>query len=164
MADNPTFYNTTRGMTLAQRFDFYAVKSDGCWIWRGSVAGRSGYGKLGFNGRTLAAHRLSWELHRGPIQPGMVVCHHCDNPRCVKPDHLFIGTTLDNVRDKIAKGRDPRGERNTEARLTESQVRNILADKRSSREIGAAYGVSNTAIWLIKSGRKWKHISRGVNG
>jgi HNH endonuclease len=79
----------------------------GCWLWTGATAGHMGYGTIGAGGGTkLVAHRLSWELHhRKPIPDGMLVCHHCDTPRCVRPDHLFLGTHDDNMLDAAVKGR-----------------------------------------------------------
>lgn len=144
---------------LAERFAFYVQKGDGCWEWRGPKTSL-GYGKLCFNYKYLGAHRVSWELHRGPIGAGLFLCHKCDNPGCVNPDHLFLGTQMDNMRDKIAKGRDLYGEKNTEAKLKECQVREILRDTRSLKEIAADYDVSGTMIGFIKNGRKWKHVSR----
>lgn len=79
--------------------------SDGCWEWQGSRSGY-GYGTMKIAGAVVYAHRFSWELHFGLIPPRMFVCHHCDNPPCVRPDHLFVGTATDNARDRNAKGRD----------------------------------------------------------
>lgn len=82
--------------------------NDGCWIWTASVS-RAGYGDIWVGlrpgVRIIKVHRLSWEIHYGPIPDGLFVCHRCDNPRCVRPDHLFLGTHTDNMRDASAKGR-----------------------------------------------------------
>jgi hypothetical protein len=89
-----------------QRFWKYVVKTSGCWTWSGCV-NEHGYGIIGGeNSRdNVLAHRLSWMIHFGPIPDGLFVCHRCDNPPCVRPDHLFVGTNTDNIRDASAKGR-----------------------------------------------------------
>jgi len=79
-------------------------KSDGCWTWAGATWGR-GYGAFKHEGRQVYAHRFAWEMAKGPIPAGLFVCHHCDNPLCVRPDHLFLGTHTDNMRDASRKGR-----------------------------------------------------------
>ncbi len=92
-------------MTVWERFWAKVNKTEGCWLWTGAKQGK--YGALTIPGRRepLRAHRLSWELHNGPIPDGLWVLHHCDNPPCVKPEHLFLGDRRDNMLDAAAKGR-----------------------------------------------------------
>lgn len=103
---SPTCRNVGRKWTPPEeRFHSrYSVDESGCWIWQGATT-NAGYGKIAVHGTLILSHRFSWELHHGPIPEGLYVCHHCDNPQCVNPDHLFVGTAQDNVNDMMAKGR-----------------------------------------------------------
>jgi hypothetical protein len=89
---------------LWERFDANVEKRNGCWLWQGSITDM-GYGSIFGQGRRRYAHRLMWERTFGPIPVGQCVLHHCDNPRCVNPSHLFLGTKADNTRDMWSKGR-----------------------------------------------------------
>lgn len=139
--------------------------TDSCWLWTASVNGK-GYGQMsvgGRRGRPHLAHRLSWQMHRGPIPEGMSVLHRCDNPPCVNPEHLFLGTRADNNNDMRAKGRaapmpNVEGEKHPMAILTASDVegvRRMLASGNSGRSIAALFGVSESTISDIKRGRSW---------
>jgi hypothetical protein len=136
---------------------------NGCWEWTASKRGR-GYGQFKLDGTMATAHRVSWMLEHGPIPAGegyhgTCVLHRCDNPPCVNPDHLFLGTNADNMRDMAEKGRqDAAGESNGRAKLTEADVHAIRADNRSPRAIAAEYGVSQNQISLIKNRKRWTHI------
>jgi hypothetical protein len=97
------------------RFERKFEKTDGCWLWTGHL-NRGGYGEIRIKGRAVSAHRFAWQLVHGPIPIGMLVMHRCDNPTCVRPDHLALGTDADNMRDRDAKGRGkvwPKGKRHT---------------------------------------------------
>jgi hypothetical protein len=91
--------------TLSERFWEKVNKAGECWEWTACRHHQWGYGHVRVGGKLEAAHRVSWEMHNGPIPDGLLVCHHCDNPKCVRPAHLFLGTGTDNSRDMHAKGR-----------------------------------------------------------
>jgi hypothetical protein len=128
-----------------------------CWEWtKGRVD--QGYGRLSVGDGEVRAHRLSYEIAFGPIPDGMMVCHHCDNPPCCNPNHLFLGTALDNSDDKVAKRRHLFGMGHHKAKLTDDDVRTIRADGRMQIELAAAYGVTQGLIGMIKRREIWAHI------
>lgn len=139
-----------------------------CWEWRGA-RNLDGYGYLTLT-RTprtwIRAHRLSWEIHKGVILPGEVVCHHCDNPPCVNPAHLFLGTRKENNADRASKGRGrenrQQGQANTNAKLTEDDVRAIIAvlrvSTRSQADVAAMFGVSQQTVSRIVRRKSWTHL------
>ncbi len=100
----------------------------GCWNWTGGVRNKQfAYGRLNYRGQSWPAHRLSFQVFRGDVPADMMVCHRCDNPLCINPGHLFLGSALDNASDMHAKGRHPHGERHGNAKLTSEQVQEIRA-------------------------------------
>jgi len=120
---------------------------------------RSGYVYLRKDGRQVYAHRLAWEVEYGPIPKGTCVCHICDNPLCINPEHLFLGTHTDNMNDMVLKGRTQHGERRHSAKLTEDQVREIRQCRYwPQRELSNKFGVSQSTISVILAGKKWKHV------
>lgn len=123
-----------------------------CWEWTGQRWGR-GYGTLSVMGRHRSAHRFSYEIHNGPIADGMLVCHHCDNPVCVNPKHLFLGTHAENAADRNAKGRQARH------KLTEADVIAIRAANGTQREVAAKFGVSKALISMIRAGKSWGWVA-----
>lgn len=140
--------------------------STGCWLWTGALNG-SGYGQLlrRRHGKCLhyKAHRYSYEMHNGTIPDGMCVCHTCDVPRCVNPDHLFLGTPQDNSNDCVAKGRGRslRGEKHGSAKLLDADavdIRTFLTLGAKQKDIAEAYGVSQQTVSDIKRGklRRWQ--------
>lgn len=146
--------------------DFWAKvqKDDGCWLWMGRI-GRGGYGEAYFKGQGRSAHRLSYELAVGEIPPGKWVLHHCDVPLCVRPDHLYAGTVVDNVRDSVVRKRNAFGSRNGNALLTEAQITDIKQLARAGwlhREIAKKYGVDRAQISHIVIGRAWRHVDPDV--
>lgn len=98
----------THNSPPAKRFWAGVDTTGDCWVWKGSKAG-AGYGVLGIDYKSVYAHRFSYELHFGPIPDNLCVLHKCDNPPCVNPDHLFLGTQLDNMDDRNRKGRTHKG-------------------------------------------------------
>ena len=147
--------------TFVDRF-WQKVKKGGvddCWIWKPS-AKNGGYGSILTPIGIVKAHRLSYVIHYGIFDWSLHVLHVCDNPACVNPKHLFIGTAKDNMQDKIRKGRAnyPAGEKHSRALLTETQIRLIRQDRRSQKEIASAYGISQPHVSLIKSRKIWAHV------
>lgn len=148
-----------------ERFWGSVEKSDGCWNWKGALNHvRGGYGcfNTGSGRRMVGAHRFSWQLHHGPIPNGLFVLHRCDNPSCVRPEHLFLGTHEENMADMVAKGRGQRGERQHMAKLTESDVREIRSAASRGENYGAIakrFGVCRGNISQIALGNIWKHVA-----
>ena len=135
----------------------------GCWEWQGSKD-KDGYGRFHVDGGETPAHRFSYELSiRGPIPEGMIVMHSCDNPSCVKPTHLSLGTHKLNAEDRNAKQRQARGESNKGGgKLTDNdipQIRSMLKEGKTGRFIASIFDVSPTMISYINTGRHWSHIT-----
>lgn len=141
-------------------------KTNGCWEWtRGKTS--AGYGAVWWGGKTEAAHRLSYRLHRGPIPEGMYVCHSCDNPACVNPDHLWLGSLQDNHKDMMLKEREYRGSQHHTTQITEDDVvamRNLRASGMTPTEIANIYGLKRPMVSHICTGRNWKHAGGPVVG
>ena len=151
-------------MTLRERFRAKVALADvnECWTWIGARS-PYGYGRIYVKGRVEQAHRVAWELTYGAVPDGLIVCHRCDNPPCVNPRHLFLGTLSDNTQDMIRKGRNvpPRGERSGRARLDERTVRKARAMARSGlgpREIARCIGAPYATVHHAISGYSWKHL------
>lgn len=126
----------TRNGRAPARFLARVEQTSGCWIWRGNVRVRGGYGRLGYCGRPQLAHRVAYQIFVGPIPEGMDVCHRCDNPPCVRPDHLFVGTALDNIKDSIKKGRYMEARRLVGLRLRGRTVSTETRAKLSAIRLG----------------------------
>lgn len=155
-------------MSVMDRFKSkYRVNPvSGCWKWIASYA-PGGYGQFCFDGSMRRAHRVSWIIHNGPIPEGMLVCHRCDNPSCVNPEHLFLGTHKDNMRDMIAKGRDnlvisPKGEDQHLSKLTEDKVLSMRKLRKETGmpyiKIGELFGISESASHAAITKVTWRHI------
>lgn len=145
-------------LSFEERFWSRVYKGD-CWIWQGSRDG-DGYGTVYFRGSAQLVHRVSWILLKGEIPDGLFVLHRCDNPPCLNPDHLFLGTQLDNMQDCAKKKRLIRdGEHNGHHKLTWDQVREIrkqLIEGKSAYSLSLFYGVTKTSIHSIKYYETWK--------
>lgn len=150
-------------MTLQERLMRKTVVTDACWLWTGCKS--DGHGQICVNYKMIGTHRVSWELFRGPIPEGLCVLHKCDVRNCVNPDHLFLGTKRDNAVDCMNKGRHSRGERNGQARLTESDVLAIFAELKggkSQNAIARERGVCQYTIYAIANGINWKHLTNNT--
>lgn len=136
-----------------------------CWDWRGYIQS-GGYGQFRINNKGVLAHRASWAFYNQSIIPDeLLVCHHCDNPKCINPKHLFLGTALDNAHDSISKGRNAKsfcaghlhGRKNRKRKLTDQQVREIRATLHNGerlKDIAKRYDVTLSAISTIRRGKR----------
>lgn len=131
---------------------------NGCWEWQASKDA-DGYGMFWFKHKTQGAHRWSYWYHKGNPNK-LQVCHNCDNPSCVNPNHLFLGTTQQNTNDRHIKGRSVRGSKVGTSKLTEKDVYNIKYNLNhlTLKEIADAYNVTITPIYYIRKGKTWKHV------
>lgn len=148
-----------------ERFgSYYSVAENGCWIWQ-KFKDKDGYGFIRVNGVRQRAHRYSYLIFVGDIPDGMVVCHKCDNPSCVNPNHLFVGTKKDNTQDMFAKGRNGKfdrlkGSKHPNTSLNETDVLSIFHSSKSYSALSKQYGVGKSSIARIKHGKTWAHITQ----
>jgi hypothetical protein len=131
---------------------------DECWPWMGSrVPGRE-YGMFGIGPKNFRSHRVAFELTFGKIADGMDICHHCDNPPCCNPAHLFEGTAADNMADRDAKGRCQEGERHVRAKLTKEACLAIKADPGRPRDVARRFGISVRTVGRLRRDETWKRV------
>jgi hypothetical protein len=150
--------------TLVERFEdkiFYSP--DGCWYWTDHTNSRMGYGAIKIGTQNRYAHQVSWELYKGEIPDGIHVCHSCDNPLCVNPHHLWLGTNKQNAHDRDKKRRNVnhKGEKHGMAKLSNDQVlqiKNELKNGAQGRDIANRFGVLEQTVSYIKSGKQWRSI------
>ena len=150
---------------LQERFDekYEVVTESGCWIWI-AYTDKDGYGTFWKNGMSKRAHRVSYELYKTKVPEDMLVCHRCDTPSCVNPDHLFLGTISDNMKDRSIKGRNrnQEGENHNMCKLSEKEIleiRDLLENSPyTQRTIADDYGISYPHLSDIKLGKRWSHL------
>lgn len=154
-------------LPLAERFWAKVQRrgADECWAWTGRLTS-AGYGQISRGRKTegvISAHRLAYELANGPIPDGLIIRHRCDNPVCVNPAHLEVGTYADNMRDRDERGRTASlpGEAHPRARVTDADVREIrrlVGDQMGQRAVAERFGISQQAVSDIVTRRRWRHI------
>lgn len=167
-----------------QFFKKFNKTRDGCWEWTGALNG-AGYGITRVKGTSYRAHRYSYQIHVGPIPKGMLICHKCDNPKCVRPDHLFVGTPKDNSQDMVSKGRNmhkvcpetlARGDRNGTRTHPETvrkgekiewhklndkavlEIRKRFSEGEPAVDLAKEYGVHKSCIYKAIYHLTWKHL------
>lgn len=154
--------NRWKSITIEDRLWGRTIQVEsGCHEFQGRRVGH-GYGQLMHDGRYQVAHRVAYQLTKGPIPAGLIVMHSCDNPPCCNPAHLLLGTQADNMRDKKERGRAARGERSHAAKVTEQIVADIRRRRAAGEprlQVAAEYGISYTAVFSIERGRSWGHVA-----
>lgn len=149
-------------LTLSERFWSKVSKTDGCWNWTATRSkSGTGYGQISVNDRLTAAHRVSWELHFGPVPDGLFVLHRCDNKACVNPAHLFLGNNSDNLIDAARKSSLGRNQRLSPASV--EQIRRLRREGMTSREIASMFGITEGHARKVAVGSTaWAHVEGGV--
>jgi hypothetical protein len=144
-----------KGTPLIDRFEKRFVKTDGCWEWIGYI-NKKGYGSFSFwgNRTTYFAHRLSYVFYRGEIPIGMMICHSCNNRRCVNPEHLYAGTALQNSRDAVLLGNQAK-KLNPEKVL---EIRKMRSDGVKLKDIMKKFLIGETSLLKILNGKSWKYV------
>jgi hypothetical protein len=154
----------SRHADAESRFNLQVRRDAGtdCWLWLGRTDA-DGYGTFHVLGVVVRAHRYAFQSRKGAIPEGYYVCHSCDNPTCVNPDHLFVGTAADNAKDCVSKGRHLTWHKRSATKLTPDLVRFIRSSPLTRRELAKETGVSVSMVRLVQRRLKWKSVDGGVN-
>jgi len=152
---------TIKKKPIKDRFEkfIYMEPNSGCWLWMGGLF-KNGYGQFKIGLKVKYAHRVSYEIYKGPIPEEMDVCHYCDIRSCANPDHVFLGTHKENIQDCSNKGRHnkPKGSQHHQAKLQDKDIIKIREDPRSQNVISKEFGVCQAQISNIKNHKDWKHL------
>lgn len=157
-----------RGFPLPKRFWARVKKGHKreCWPWIGAQVS-AGYGAIIVNGKQESAHRIAWMIENGTIPDGLFVLHHCDNPCCCNPSHLFLGTNRDNIQDCVRKCRNnaPYGSAQHLAKLTDAQAKEIVLRFQAGemqKDLAREFGLNKVTVWNIVRGHAWTHATNGM--
>lgn len=147
--------------TLEERFLKYVKKTDACWLWTGNKS-HNGYGQIEINGKCCRAHRVSYQLYRGETPNNLQVCHSCDIKSCVNPEHLFLGTAKENIKDKVTKNRQAKGNNVAGSKLNSQQVLEIrnkyIPFQYTTSMLAEEYGISRATVHRIAMKKIWRHV------
>lgn len=157
----PTATDEEKRARMIASFEEKVIRQKGCWRWKDSLD-KNGYAYI-YAGKNkhYKAHRLSYEMYKGDIPQGFLVCHSCDNPTCTNPEHLWLGSIKENSEDSVKKGRSCHGESRPLAKLKDSdipEIRKMLSLGVTKAFLSRKYGVSFMAISLVGQGKTWKHV------
>lgn len=158
--------NHARYKSIKDKLEGNVVKSEsGCWEWVGTKRGSSSgvhYGGTNIGRKSVLAHRASYEFYIGVIPENMLVCHKCDNPKCINPDHLFLGTRLDNAKDMANKHRGTCGEKSSNSKLSNTKSFEIIFAAKNKnmkqKEIAYVFGISEKTVNKLFNRKSWKHL------
>lgn len=141
-----------------RRFLAKVKRTRKCWIWTGAIMkSNSGYGTIGIGGVMRLAHRVAWIIKNGRVPELLLVLHSCDNPACVRPSHLWVGTQKQNIQDMINKNRGARG-LSVGAKLSEDQVKQMRSSGRTQQSLAKQYGINQATVWAILNRVTYRYV------